>query len=69
MLPRLDQNRGESITQLKMHLISYVACFRTRSPGKVPSNKIGRHWRFQKRASERWLERTEEANHRSEGGW
>ena len=23
--------------------------------GKVPSNKIGRHWRFQKRAIDRWL--------------
>jgi excisionase family DNA binding protein len=25
--------------------------------GKVPSNKIGRHWRFQKRSIDRWLER------------
>lgn len=24
--------------------------------GKVPSNKIGRHWRFQKRSIDRWLE-------------
>ncbi|MCX6567033.1 MAG: helix-turn-helix domain-containing protein [Candidatus Aminicenantes bacterium] len=23
--------------------------------GRVPSNKIGRHWRFQKRAIDRWL--------------
>ena len=23
--------------------------------GKLPSNKIGRHWRFQKRAIDRWL--------------
>ena len=23
--------------------------------GKVPSNKIGRHWRFQKRVIDRWL--------------
>jgi excisionase family DNA binding protein len=25
--------------------------------GKVPSHKIGRHWRFQKRSIDRWLER------------
>ena len=25
--------------------------------GKVPSQKIGRHWRFQKRSIERWLAR------------
>ncbi len=24
--------------------------------GKVPSTKVGRHWRFQKRAIDRWLE-------------
>ncbi len=23
---------------------------------KVPSTKVGRHWRFQKRAIDRWLE-------------
>jgi len=30
--------------------------------GKIPSHKIGRHWRFQKRSIERWLERAGEAN-------
>jgi excisionase family DNA binding protein len=35
--------------------------------GKIPSQKIGRHWRFQKRSIERWLERTEEAAHGSGG--
>ena len=25
--------------------------------GKVPANKVGRHWRFQKRSIDRWLER------------
>jgi excisionase family DNA binding protein len=25
--------------------------------GKLPSNKVGRHWRFQKRSIDRWLER------------
>ncbi len=26
--------------------------------GKIPSQKIGRHWRFRKRAIDRWLEET-----------
>ena len=30
--------------------------------GKIPSKKIGRHWRFQKRSIERWLERAGEVN-------
>ncbi len=25
--------------------------------GKIPSNKVGRHWRFQKRSIDLWLER------------
>jgi excisionase family DNA binding protein len=24
--------------------------------GKIPSQKVGRHWRFRRRAIERWLE-------------
>ncbi len=32
--------------------------------GKIPSQKVGRHWRFRKRAIDRWLEetRTTQAN-------
>ncbi|EKD22415.1 MAG: DNA binding protein [uncultured bacterium] len=26
--------------------------------GKIPSQKIGRHWRFRKEAIDRWLEET-----------
>jgi len=26
--------------------------------GKIPSQKIGRHWRFHKAAIDRWLEET-----------
>jgi excisionase family DNA binding protein len=25
--------------------------------GRIPSKKIGRHWRFQKQSIDRWLER------------
>jgi len=37
--------------------------------GKVPGQKVGRHWRFRKEAVDRWLDRTED--HRgvaSQGG-
>jgi excisionase family DNA binding protein len=26
--------------------------------GKIPSQKVGRHWRFRKKAIDRWLEET-----------
>jgi len=26
--------------------------------GKVPSQKVGRHWRFRKKAIDRWLDET-----------
>lgn len=35
--------------------------------GKIPSQKIGRHWRFRKRAIDRWLEETR-ANKPDSGG-
>lgn len=36
--------------------------------GKIPSQKIGRHWRFRKVAIDRWLEetRTNEASSRGD---
>lgn len=30
--------------------------------GKIPSQKVGRHWRFRKASINRWLDETE-ANH------
>ena len=30
--------------------------------GKIPSQKIGRHWRFRKGAIDRWLEETHATN-------
>lgn len=28
--------------------------------GKIPSQKIGRHWRFRKQAIDRWLDETDD---------
>jgi len=36
--------------------------------GKIPSQKIGRHWRFRKEAIDRWLEETRSNIPHSEGG-
>lgn len=36
--------------------------------GRIPSQKVGRHWRFRKRAIDRWLEETRENEPDSAGG-
>jgi len=36
--------------------------------GKIPSQKIGRHWRFRKQAIDRWLEETRAGKPGSGGG-
>ncbi|HEX2695773.1 MAG TPA: helix-turn-helix domain-containing protein [Acidobacteriota bacterium] len=44
---------GELATYLK---IPKSTLYKLAREGKLPSNKIGRHWRFQKRSIDRWLE-------------
>lgn len=36
--------------------------------GKIPSQKVGRHWRFRKEAIDRWLEETRSSEPNSGGG-
>ena len=36
--------------------------------GRVPPQKVGRHWRFRKEAIDRWLDETRAAKSRLEGG-
>ena len=36
--------------------------------GKVPSQKVGRHWRFRKEAIDRWLDETRAVEPKPEGG-
>jgi len=35
--------------------------------GKIPSQKIGRHWRFRSRAIDRWLDETRAEEPKPEG--
>lgn len=47
-----------TIDELAAYLkISKSTLYKLAREGKVPSNKVGRHWRFQKRSIDRWLER------------
>ena len=47
-----------TIDELAAYLkISKSTLYKLAREGKVPSNKVGRHWRFQKRMIDRWLER------------
>jgi len=53
------QNFGEvlTITELSSYLkISKSTLYKLVREGKIPSQKVGRHWRFRKEAIDRWLE-------------
>ena len=47
-----------TIDDLALYLrIPKSTLYKLAREGKVPANKVGRHWRFQKRSIDRWLER------------
>jgi excisionase family DNA binding protein len=51
-----------TIEELAIYLkIPKSTLYKLTREGKIPAKKIGRHWRFQKLAIERWLEREREA--------
>jgi excisionase family DNA binding protein len=51
-----------TIEELAIYLkIPKSTLYKLAREGKIPCKKIGRHWRFQKRSIERWLEREREA--------
>ena len=48
-----------TIQELSDYLkISKSTLYKIVREGKVPSQKVGRHWRFRKEAIDRWLEET-----------
>jgi excisionase family DNA binding protein len=54
-----------TIEELVIYLkIPKSTLYKLAREGKIPSKKIGRHWRFQKRSIDRWLERGREAESR-----
>ena len=57
----MDENPGEVLTivELSVYLkIPKSTLYKLVREGKIPSQKVGRHWRFRKQAVDRWLEET-----------
>jgi excisionase family DNA binding protein len=57
----MDEKPGDVLTieELASYLkIPKSTLYKLVREGKVPSQKVGRHWRFRKEAIDRWLENT-----------
>ena len=65
----MDQQPGDVLTidELSSYLkIPKSTLYKLVREGKIPCQKIGRHWRFRKEAIDRWLEEARET--KPEGG-
>jgi len=57
-----------TIDELASYLkISKSTLYKVVREGKIPSQKVGRHWRFRKKAIDRWLEETRAASPEASG--
>jgi excisionase family DNA binding protein len=57
----LDEKLGDVLTieELSVYLkIPKSTLYKLVREGRVPSQKVGRHWRFRKVAIDRWLDET-----------
>ena len=57
----MDEKPGDVLTieELSAYLkIPKSTLYKLVREGKIPCQKIGRHWRFRKEAIDRWLEET-----------
>lgn len=55
----MDESPGDVLTieELATYLkISKSSLYKIVREGKIPAQKVGRHWRFRKRAIDLWLE-------------
>ena len=49
-----------TIEELAVYLkVSKSTLYKIVRQGDIPSQKVGRHWRFRKKAIDNWLERTQ----------
>ena len=67
----MDEKPGAVMTieELSAYLkIAKSTLYKLVREGKVPSQKVGRHWRFRKKAIDRWLDemRVEEPDAKGE---
>ena len=57
-----------TIEELSTYLkISKSTLYKLVREGRIPSQKVGRHWRFRKEAIDRWLDETRAKKPKSEG--
>jgi len=57
----MDEKPGDVLTikELSAYLkISRSTLYKLVREGRIPSQKIGRHWRFRKETIDRWLDET-----------
>jgi excisionase family DNA binding protein len=53
-----DQDEIFNIEQLSQYLrVPKSTLYRLAADGKIPSHKVGRHWRFRRDSVDRWLDR------------
>lgn len=58
----MDEKQHDVLTidELSTYLkISKSTLYKLVREGKIPSQKIGRHWRFRKETIDRWLDETQ----------
>jgi excisionase family DNA binding protein len=66
----MDEKPGDILTieELSAYLkIPRSTLYKLVREGRIPSQKIGRHWRFRKEAINRWLDETRAEEPRPEG--
>lgn len=56
-MPPKDADRVLTIDELGQYLkIAKSTLYKLAQEGRIPGQKVGRHWRFRKEAIDRWLE-------------
>ena len=66
----MDDKPGDVLTieELSAYLkIPKSTLYKLVREGKIPSQKVGRHWRFRKEAIDRWLDETRVEEPKSQG--
>lgn len=64
----MDASPVLTIDELAAYLkIPKSTLYKLAQEGKLPSQKIGRHWRFAKEAIDQWLQQSQQAKARSRG--
>jgi excisionase family DNA binding protein len=53
-----EQEQIFDIDQLSVYLrVPKSTLYRLASEGRIPSHKVGKHWRFRRESVDRWLDR------------